>query len=48
MVAATGQSPEVPERLRAALAGTERYESVGNDIDAVRAFVRRAVGVPLS
>jgi threonine synthase len=40
---ATGVVPEVPARLEAARRGRERYETVPNDLDTVRAFLRRSV-----
>jgi threonine synthase len=38
----TGVVPDVPARLEAARRGQERYETVPDDLDTVRAFVRRA------
>jgi threonine synthase len=37
---ATGISPPVPERLAAALEGDEQFDLLGNDITAVKAYVR--------
>ena len=36
---ATGVDPPVPERLAAALEGEERYESLANDVELVKAYV---------
>ena len=36
---ATGVDPPVPERLAAALEGEEHYEVIGNDLEAVKAYV---------
>lgn len=43
VVEATGQTPDAPDRLRAVLDLPERYETVADDVDAVRGFLRRAV-----
>jgi len=39
---AIGEAPPVPERLAAVLDGEERYEVVGNDVEAVKRFIRTA------
>jgi len=41
---ATGLEPPIPERLAAALDGDERFDVVGNDLEAVEAAVRVAAG----
>ena len=47
VIEATGRRPDPPARLRAVLDRPERYETVANDLDVVRGFVRRsAVAVP--
>ena len=43
VVRATGVEPTVPDRLAAALDGEERYDVVGDDLDAVKALVRAAI-----
>ena len=37
---ATGIDPPIPDRLAAALGGEEEYETLDNDLDAVKARVR--------
>ncbi|MGH9117634.1 MAG: threonine synthase [Acidimicrobiales bacterium] len=47
VIEATGQTPDPPGRLRDVLGRPEQYQTVADDVDAVRRFVRRSVAASL-